>query len=94
MPLQLDSFQDQFGNTYPAAYAVIERIATDVPPNNQVTTFVRFYKDAAAEAAGFEALAQRKELLTFDPFADGAANAAYTELSQSGGVYTGSTIVP
>ncbi len=93
MPLQLDSYLDAYGTTQPAAYAVIERIATDIPPSGQTITFVRIYVDAAAEAAGFDPLEQRKEILTFNPLANGAGNAAYTELSQLGGIYTGSTIV-
>lgn len=93
MPLQLDTYQDDYGTTHLAAYAVIERIATDIPPAGQTVTFVRIYVDAAAEAAGFDPLEQRKEVLTFNPLSDGAGLAAYTELSQLGGIYTGSIIV-
>jgi hypothetical protein len=100
MPLRLANYQDAYGTTHLAAYAVIERIATDIPPNAQTITFVWItitfvwiYVDAAAEAAGFDPLEQRKEILTFNPLSDGAGLAAYTELSQLGGIYEGSIIV-
>jgi hypothetical protein len=32
MPLRLANYQDAYGTTHLAAYAVIERIATDIPP--------------------------------------------------------------
>ena len=93
MALQLANYQDAYGTAHLAAYAVIERIATDIPPNAQTITFVWIYVDAAAEAAGFDPLEQRKEILTFNPLSDGAGLAAYTELSQLGGIYEGSIIV-
>lgn len=93
MPLQLVDYTDRFGITHPAAYAVIKGIQTPIPPSGTVRCRIQVFVDAAAEAAGSDFLLRETRLLDFNPFQAGAGNAAYTALSQEGGIYTGSTIV-
>ncbi len=90
MALQLDGYTDSFGNTYSAAYVRITALSTSIPHDGSTPILYSIWKDQASRTGGFAPIATEKATLTVNPFSANAAADAYTELSQSGGIFTNS----
>ena len=90
MALQLDTYTDEFGTTHSAAYVRIVGISTAIPPDGNTVTIYEVHKDQAARQGGFSPILKAKISLTFNPFVNTAQADAYTELSQSGGIFVNS----